>query len=430
MTVQEFYETYYLKHPVVSTDTRTISQGSIFVALRGENFDGNQYAAKAIEAGAVCAVVDDKSVVSDRCVYVENTLQFLQDLARYHRMQLNIPVIGVTGTNGKTTTKELISAVLAKKYKVEYTRGNLNNHIGVPLTLLSITKDIEIAVVEMGANHPGEIKTLVNIACPTYGIITNVGKAHLLGFGSFENIVKTKTELYEYIASHDGTIFIDADNEVLNANLRGVKNLVKYSFSDSSCSYGQMIDNAVYAAFSFKSTKGQTADIYSSLYGEYNAKNMLAAATIGTFFDVEVQKIKESIEGYVPSNNRSQLRKTDKNMLILDAYNANPTSMRASLETFIAMNVENEKCAILGEMFELGESSEKEHIAILELLKKSSVQRIVLVGNWPHIEGLNASYYKTSQDLKEQLIKMPISNSTILIKGSRGVKLETVVDNL
>ena len=227
MTVQEFYETYYLKHPVVSTDTRTISQGSIFVALRGENFDGNQYAAKAIEAGAVCAVVDDKSVVSDRCVYVENTLQFLQDLARYHRMQLNIPVIGVTGTNGKTTTKELISAVLAKKYKVEYTRGNLNNHIGVPLTLLSITKDIEIAVVEMGANHPGEIKTLVNIACPTYGIITNVGKAHLLGFGSFENIVKTKTELYEYIASHDGTIFIDADNEVLNANLRGVKNLVK-----------------------------------------------------------------------------------------------------------------------------------------------------------------------------------------------------------
>ena len=262
MTVQEFYETYYLKHPVVSTDTRTISQGSIFVALRGENFDGNQYAAKAIEAGAVCAVVDDKSVVSDRCVYVENTLQFLQDLARYHRMQLNIPVIGVTGTNGKTTTKELISAVLAKKYKVEYTRGNLNNHIGVPLTLLSITKDIEIAVVEMGANHPGEIKTLVNIACPTYGIITNVGKAHLLGFGSFENIVKTKTELYEYIASHDGTIFIDADNEVLNVNLRGVKNLVKYSFSDSSCSYGQMIDNAVYAAFSFKSTKGQTADIF------------------------------------------------------------------------------------------------------------------------------------------------------------------------
>lgn len=431
MTVQEFYEQYFVKYPHVSTDTRTITitEGSIFIALKGETFDGNQYAEKALELGAVCSVIDDKSIESERCIYVENTLTFLQQLAKYHRMQLNIPVIGITGTNGKTTTKELVSTVLSQKYAVEYTRGNLNNHIGVPLTLLSITKDIEIAVVEMGANHPGEIETLVNIACPTCGLITNVGKAHLLGFGSFENIIKTKTELYAYLSAHDGTVFIDADNEHLMKALPHNLTAEKYSFKDTSCSHGKMLDNAIYAAFTFTNTEGESVDVYSSLYGEYNAKNMLAAATVGSYFGVSTEEIKTAIEKYQPSNNRSQLKKTEKNTLILDAYNANPTSMRASLETFVAMNAVN-KCVILGEMFELGEASEKEHLSILELLKNSSITTINLVGNWPHIDGFSANYFKTSTDLKQQLEQQPIVNATVLIKGSRGVKLEVVVDSL
>ncbi len=427
MTVQEFYERIFLKYPHVSTDTRTIEKDSIFIALKGENFDGNQYALQALKQGAAYAVVEDASICNDRCVCVENTLKFLQDLAHYHRMQLNIPVIGITGTNGKTTTKELVSTVLAQKYKVEYTRGNLNNHIGVPMTLLSITKDVEIAVVEMGANHPGEIKTLVNIACPTYGLITNVGKAHLLGFGSFENIIKTKTELYEFIASVDGTIFIDEDNENLTNNLRGVKKLETYSFNKQSKYVGKMLDNAIYAAFEF-SHNSHSISIYSSLYGEYNAKNMLAAASVGTYFGVSMEQIKNAITNYVPSNNRSQTKKTATNTLILDAYNANPTSMRASLETFITMNALN-KCVILGEMFELGEASQKEHLAILDLLKKSSIQQMFLVGNWPHID-ITAKYFSTSTELKEYLQKSPIQNATVLVKGSRGVKLEVVVEVL
>ncbi len=428
MNVQEFYETYFVRFPNVSTDTRTITKNSIFIALKGETFDGNTYAEKALELGAACAVVDDDSVQAENCIHVENSLQFLQDLAHYHRMQLQIPVIGITGTNGKTTTKELVSAVLMQKYKVQYTRGNLNNHIGVPLTLLSITKDIDIAVVEMGANHPGEIKTLVNIASPTFGLITNVGKAHLLGFGSYENIIKTKTELYEYLASVDGTAFIDAENTHLMNNLRGVKKLEQYSFGLNTPYRGTMIDKAIYAAFTF-TQGGQSVAIHSSLYGEYNAKNMLAAATVGTYFGVSMEQIKSAIEGYVPSNNRSQLQKTAKNTLILDAYNANPTSMRASLETFVNMDAPN-KCAILGEMFELGESSGKEHISILEILRNSSVSNVILVGNWPHIDGLQAHYFKTSEELRQQLVAKPIENATILVKGSHGVKLETVISAL
>lgn len=430
MTVQEFYETYFKKYPRVSTDTRTIAKDSIFIALKGENFDGNQYAQKAIEMGAVCAVVDDKSKESDTCIYVENTLQFLQDLARYHRMQLHIPVVGITGTNGKTTTKELVSAVLSQKYKVEYTRGNLNNHIGVPMTLLSITDDVEIAVVEMGANHPGEIDTLVNIACPTCGLITNVGKAHLLGFGNFETIIQTKTALYRYLVAHDGVIFVDANNEHLMNNLPQNAFVEKYAFDNANVAYkGKMLENKIYAAFSFTNDEQKTVDIFSSLYGEYNAKNMLAAATVGSYFGVTADQIKTAIEGYVPSNNRSQTKKTEKNILILDAYNANPTSMRASLETFVSMKADN-KCVILGEMFELGEASEKEHIAILEILKNSTITNINLVGNWPHVEGLQARYFATSIDLKADLMCNPIENATILVKGSRGVKLELVVEAL
>lgn len=428
MNVEEFYTTIFLKYPHVSTDSRTIAKDSIFFALKGENFDGNSYALKAIESGASYAVVDDPSIQSPQCICVENTLVFLQELAHYHRMQMNIPVIGITGTNGKTTTKELVSAVLSQKYVVQYTRGNLNNHIGVPLTLLSITKDVEIAVVEMGANHPGEIRTLVNIASPNYGLITNVGKAHLLGFGSFETIIQTKTELYEYLASVQGTAFIDADNPHLMNNLRGVKNIVQYAFNASTENKGILSGHSIYASFTYNHN-GKSIDIQSSLYGEYNAKNMLAAATVGAYFGVSLSQIKTAIEQYVPSNNRSQTKRTATNTLILDAYNANPTSMRASLETFVAMEAPR-KCVILGEMFELGDFSEKEHLSILEILQNSSVSSIYLVGNWPHLDGVGARYYSNSEQLKQELRQQPIVNSTILIKGSRGVKLETIVDVL
>jgi len=430
VTVEEFYEQYYVKYPHVSTDTRTITEGSIFIALKGDTFDGNQYARKAIELGAICAIVDDPSCESDDCIYVENALQFLQELALCHRRHLSIPIIGVTGTNGKTTTKELIATVLSQSYRVDFTQGNLNNHIGVPLTILSIQKDTEIAVIEMGANHPGEIKTLVNIACPTCGIITNVGKAHLAGFGSFETIIQTKTELYEYLAAKDGLVFLDIDNPYLKENLRGVSTIERYSFSGATDAHyrGTMLDNGIYAAFTFEH-EGEQIDIYSSLYGEYNAKNMLAAATIGSYFGVSMVQIKDAIEKYLPSNNRSQLKKTEHNTLILDAYNANPTSMRSSLQTFVAMKAER-KCVILGEMFELGDFSEIEHRSILEILKGSTVSYIYLVGTWPHVDGVKALYFSTSAELRTYIEQHPLDQSTILVKGSRGVKLETIIDVL
>ena len=428
MNITTFYTSIFLSNPTICTDSRNITKNCLFFALKGESFDGNKFALQAIEQGSAYAIVDDISLLEkEQCIYVDDVLQFLQQLANYHRNQSNATIIGITGTNGKTTTKELISTVLSKKYKVTYTKGNLNNHIGVPLTLLTITKDSEIAVIEMGANHPKEIEFLCSIAEPDFGIITNIGKAHLLGFGSFENVISTKKELYEYMSSKNGTIFQDIDNSILTSDSKGITNIISYSFNSNSEYKGTISENSFFASFTF--THGnESVQINSNLFGDYNAKNMLAAATIGAHFNISLTEIKEAIEGYIPSNNRSQHQKTEKNTLILDAYNANPTSMRAAVEQFGKINNPN-ACVILGEMYELGDVAETEHKAIIELIESLKIPEVYLVGNWPK-STQNFKHFESATALLDFLHTNQLQNKIILIKGSRGVKLETIVQAL
>ncbi|MDR2962542.1 MAG: UDP-N-acetylmuramoyl-tripeptide--D-alanyl-D-alanine ligase [Bacteroidales bacterium] len=427
MTIQNFYTEIFLNHPTISTDSRSITPGCVFFALSGENFNGNTFAAQAIEQGAAYAVVDDTNLASnERCIVVEHVLQFLQQVAAYHRRQCRAKIIAITGTNGKTTTKELISAVLSQKFNTINTLGNLNNHIGVPLTLLRITADTEIAIVEMGANHEKEIAFLCSIAQPDYGIITNVGKAHLQGFGSFEGVIRTKTELYDSIKAHGGTIFQDFDNEILRANDKEITNCVSYAFNADAQYRGELVRTSLFAAFCFVHGGSRTF-IQSNLFGEYNAKNMLAAAAIGAYFGVSDKAIQTAIEHYTPTNNRSQLQKTAHNTLILDAYNANPTSMRAAIEAFAQVE-QAHKTLILGEMFELGEDAQKEHQAIIKLIDSLKFTSVFLVGNWHAHTHYN--HFATAHDLKTYLTAHPLKQQYIFIKGSRGVKLETVVDVL
>jgi len=427
MTIQDFYNTIFLANTTISTDSRNITPNCLFFALSGETFNGNTFALQALEQGAAYAIVDDKSLQShNRCIVVENALQFLQQLATYHRKQCKAKILAITGTNGKTTTKELISAVLSQKFTIINTLGNLNNHIGVPLTLLRITGETEIAVIEMGANHEKEIEFLCAIAQPDYAIITNVGKAHLEGFGSFETIIRTKTEMYDFIKAHDGTIFQDFDNEILRANNKNITNCISYAFNADAEYRGEIVRNSIFAAFNFKHHNTETL-IQSQLFGEYNAKNMLAAATIGSYFGVSNEQIKQAIEEYSPTNNRSQLTKTAHNTLILDAYNANPTSMRAAIEEFGKVHYEA-KTLILGEMFELGNDAEKEHTTIIKLIDSFQFQSVFLVGNWHSATRYN--HFATAQELKNYLVENPLKDNCVLIKGSRGVKLETVVEDL
>ena len=429
MSIQDFYNSIFKSHPIICTDSRNISQNCLFFALKGDNFNGNLFAEKAISDGAAYAIIDDNTLTnSKQCIYVENVLEFLQKLANYHRHQCKSKIIGITGTNGKTTTKELISAVLSKKYKITYTKGNLNNHIGVPLTLLTIEQDTEISIIEMGANHQKEIEFLCSIADPDYGIITNIGKAHIQGFGSFENIIETKTELYKHIASKNGVIFQDSDNEILTSHSQGISQIISYGFNSNALNKGVLISSDLFASFKY-SKENESIEIFSQLFGDYNAKNMLTAATIGAYFGVSLPQIKEAIESYSPSNNRSQHQKTAKNTLILDAYNANPTSMKAALEQFSKMPLEN-ACIILGEMYELGDISETEHRNILTYITSIKIPNVFLVGNWPKIPSSNFNYFENSLQLLEYLEKTPLVNKVILIKGSRGVKLETIVKAL
>lgn len=428
MTIQEFYSNIFLANPTISTDSRTITPGCLFFALSGEHFNGNTFALQALEQGAAFAIVDDASLQNhSRCIVVEHVLQFLQQLAAYHRKQSKAKILAITGTNGKTTTKELISAVLMQKFSIINTLGNLNNHIGVPLTLLRITAETEIAIVEMGANHEKEIQFLCSIAEPDYAIITNIGKAHLLGFGSFEAIIRTKTELYDSIKAHNGTIFQDFDNEILRTHNKHIQNCISYAFNAEDAEYkGEIVRNSMFAALNFMHHNTQTF-IQSQLFGEYNAKNMLAAATIGSYFGVSNELIAQAIEAYSPTNNRSQLTKTAHNTLVLDAYNANPTSMRAAIEEFAKVERES-KTLILGEMFELGSDAEEEHAAIINLIDSLHFQSVFLVGNWHSTTRYN--HFATAHDLKTFLAEHPLRNNCILIKGSRGVKLETIVENL
>jgi UDP-N-acetylmuramoyl-tripeptide--D-alanyl-D-alanine ligase len=425
----------YLQHPIICTDSRICPPDSLFFALKGENFNANAFALSALEKGCSFAVVDEaKYAIDERFILVEDALQSLQQLATYHRKQVGTKIIGITGTNGKTTTKELIAAVLKEKYNILFTQGNLNNHIGVPLTLLQLKPEHEIAIVEMGANHPEEIKFLAGIACPDYGIITNVGLAHLEGFGSFEGVKKTKRELYEYIFLHGKAIFINTGNENLiemaskTGFIPDAENVLGYSLgANSACHvHGHITDCSPFLEMQCDIDSEEKFNISTKLIGAYNAENVLSAVAIGEYFGLEKKQIKEGLEKYVPLNNRSQLTVTEHNKLVVDTYNANPTSMRAAILNFAQMNVDS-KILILGDMLELGEQSSIEHQNIIQLLQQNKFENVLLVGN--NFGNTNNSYlcFGDATDLINYLNNQPIRNKYVLIKGSRGIKLEKVV---
>lgn len=421
----------FLECGKVTTDSRNCPDGSMFFALKGESFDGNKYAASALEKGCKYAVVSDPDVaVSDKYILVNDTLKALQDLACEHRKAMGTTIVGITGTNGKTTTKELVSTVLSKMGNVLYTEGNLNNHIGVPLTLLRITKQHKIAVVEMGANHPGEIKTLVNIVCPDYGLITNVGRAHLEGFGSFEGVKRTKEELYDYLRANGGRGFLFTDSEDLTEMAKGLP-VIGYGTTDVETNYvsGKVAKSGTPYLSADVKCFDETAHIDTKLIGDYNISNVLSAVCVGRFFDVPMSAVKAAIEEYTPSNNRSQLIKSEFNTLIVDAYNANPTSMTASIKNFSSLDLPHKMC-ILGDMGELGADSINEHTKIIELIKTCGLTDIFFVGHKFREVSDGYQYFDSAADLNEYLKENPVKGKTILIKGSNANKLFTLVESL
>ena len=429
MEMNNLYE-LFLQHPTITTDSRDVPEGSMFFALKGETFDGNAYAKMALEQGAAYAVIDEKEYADEadnRLILVDDVLTTLQQLAKYHRVHLGTPIIGITGTNGKTTTKELIAAVLKKKYNVLYTQGNFNNHIGVPKTLLQLTKEHDIAVVEMGANHPGEIKTLVEIVLPDFGIITNVGKAHLLGFGSFEGVIRTKGELYDFLRVIQGTAFINNDNPHLLGISQGLK-LVKYGQKEANdlLVKGELVECNPFLKFQWGGGIVQT-----QLIGSYNLDNALAAACIGTFFEVPTGDICDALAEYKPSNNRSQLTITKDNKLVVDAYNANPTSMRAALDNFRLIKDDHKMC-ILGQMGELGEVSEEEHQKVVDLLGECGFEKVWLVGeNFTKTQHpANYQLFANVEEVKAAISSQKPQGYLILIKGSNSNKLVQTVELL
>ena len=429
MNIESLY-TIFKKCTAITTDSRNIPAGSMFFALKGANFNGNKYAPEALSKGALFAVIDEKTESEDdRLILVDNVLECLQQLARYHRDQLNIPILAITGSNGKTTTKELTAAILSKKFKVNFTQGNLNNHIGVPLTLLSMTEDTEFGVVEMGANHPGEIKALCEIANPDFGIITNIGKAHLEGFGSFEGVISTKSELYNFLKQKQGKCFINADNQLLIKQAAGLEQISFGKLSSNfltgeiSSSENQLVVKALFA-------KGWLY-LKTGLVGDYNFENLMAAACVGKYFDVDPLLIQSALEEYQPSNNRSQLIKSQKNTIIMDAYNANPTSMMAALSNF-RNTAGNNKCLILGDMLELGSASADEHQKIVDYIDEQNFGEVFLIGEYFKDTTSQTEKKKFDQVelLSNYLKTQPIENKLILIKGSRGIHLEKILELL
>ena len=417
----------FLECRSVSTDTRKIEKGTIFFALKGGNFDGNDFALQALEQGASMAIVDRVGITGDKVVFVDNVLHALQELARMYRHSLAIPFVGLTGTNGKTTTKELITAVLSQKYRVSSTKGNLNNHIGVPLTVLAIPSDCEIAVVEMGANHPLDIDELTSIAMPTLGLITNVGKAHLEGFGSFEGVKKTKGELYDYLKSVNGEVFLNTDNEHLMgmAQERGIATFVPYGKSAMKVAILPTDLDHPFLRMELNIDSVKRLELDSQIVGGYNADNVLAAVALGIFFDVEPMKIRDAIRNYTPDNNRSQLMRTDNNLVIVDCYNANPTSMDAALVNFSKFNVAR-KVAILGDMLELGTASVEEHRKIITLVEDLKVGTVFFIGaEFKALEDADHLFFSNTNELIDYIKNNPISDSLVLVKGSRGIKLES-----
>lgn len=432
MDVEILYKSFQ-KHPIITTDSRNCPAGSIFFALKGESFNGNTFAKQALEKGCALAVVDEAQYADDpqgRIILVNNCLKALQQLARHHRRVLGTKIIGITGTNGKTTTKELISAVLSQKYNILYTEGNLNNHIGVPLTLLRLKPEHELAVIEMGASHPGDIKELVEIAEPDYGIITNVGKAHLEGFGSFEGVIRTKGELYDFLRGNENaSVFIQHENSQLAKIAHGL-NLIPYGIEDNLYVNGHLTTCSPYLAFEWKK-KGDKAyqQVQTHLIGAYNLDNTLAAVTIGVFFGVEPAKINQALEKYIPQNNRSQLKDTGKNKLIIDAYNANPTSMMAALENFRNINADH-KIVILGDMKELGPTSLEEHQKIVDYLKECRFDRIILAGEQFSATRNSLKPLPNAAAIIKELQSEQPEGFYILIKGSNSMKLTQVADYL
>ena len=423
MEIQTIYQ-YFEECGVVTTDSRQCPEGSMFFALKGASFNGNAFAEAALEKGCKYAVVDEEQYVkgNPRIILVDDVLTTLQQLANFHRRRLGIPIIGITGTNGKTTTKELIAAVLRKKYRVLATEGNLNNHIGVPLTLLKLSGSHEMAVVEMGASHPGDIKELVDIAEPDYGMITNVGMAHLEGFGSFEGVVKTKCELYDFLREHGKhIIFMDLENEHLKAHSNGLTVVPYGTEGEGLFVKGSLGPCEPFLTFKWMN-EGEEYHVKTHLIGSYNLKNALAAIAIGRYFDVPSTAICEAIEEYVPHNNRSQLTETEHNHLVVDAYNANPTSMRAALDNFRIMNVPH-KMVILGDMRELGTSSTEAHQKVVDYLSACGFERIILVGEEFGKVNNGFEHYPDVNALKEVIQQHLPQDMYILIKGSNSMKL-------
>ncbi|HEX7367047.1 MAG TPA: UDP-N-acetylmuramoyl-tripeptide--D-alanyl-D-alanine ligase [Pelobium sp.] len=432
MTVTELYK-IYLSHPNICTDTRKITEGCLFFALKGENFDANTFAAQALENGASYAVIDDEHYKKGaNFLLVENTLAMLQDLAVHHRKQLKIPFIGLTGSNGKTTTKELINSVLSERFKTSATKGNLNNHIGVPLSVLEIGEDIELAIIEMGANHQKEIAMLSSICLPNFGMITNIGKAHLEGFGGIEGVKIGKGELYDFLQANSGTVFINEDSPALTemASKRKFEKIISYGTSNASHVKGELIDNNPYLKIRW-TANNETYEVPSQLTGTYNFENMLAAVAIGLEFGLTPAQINAGISKYAPKNNRSQILKTENNTLIGDYYNANPSSMVLAIENISKLQADK-KVVILGDMFEIGESVEEEHLNVLKKANSCNFDQVILVGKEFKKQSLNGKglFFEETMEAFEYLKKHPISNALVLVKGSRSMKLEKLVELL
>ena len=443
MDIKELYK-LYLQHPCITTDSRDCPKDSIFLALKGESFNGNQFAVQALEKGCAYAIVDEAptnsqlSTLNSQLILVDDCLQTYKDLAREHRRQFNIPVIGITGTNGKTTTKELIRAVLSECYNVMATEGNFNNDVGVPRTLFRLNDNYDIAVVEMGASHPGDIKTLVETVEPTSGLITNVGRAHLLGFGSFEGVCKTKGELYDFLISHDCPLFVNRDNEHLMKMVKergkggALLDIYYYGQSDSKdiLIRGEVISCAPFLKFRWREQDADAdytsewMEVQTHLIGAYNLDNMLAAITIGYVNNIPFEQINHALENYVPSNNRSQMTVTEHNHLVVDAYNANPTSMKAAIDNFKLMDVPH-KMAIIGKMGELGDVVEEEHQKVVEMLTDAHFEEVWLVGDEFQNIPCNFRKFKDVEEVKEAITanRQTLTGKYILIKGSNSNKL-------
>ena len=425
-TIEKIYQ-YYSQKYLVSTDSRMIEEGCVFVALKGERFDGNDFAYQVAQENiASCVIADRKDLPHhERLFIVDDSLTTLQELARLHREKCNIPIIGITGTNGKTTTKELTAAVLSKKYNIIYTQGNFNNHLGLPLTVLRIKPDTEMAVVEMGANHPNEIAQLCTIANPDFGIITNIGKAHLEGFGSFEGVVKTKNELYDFIRNKNGRLFVNHDNELLMQLSNGIDSHT-YGKDNNADIKASIVSSNPYLIINWEGN-----EIKTNLVGDYNFENVMAAISVGCYFNIEKSLIIEALENYTPTNNRSQYIKSEKNEIVMDAYNANPVSMHHAIKNFRNISSEN-TLLILGDMRELGKDSEKEHQTIINLIKELKFENVILVGNEfkKAAGGTDFATFTNVEELLAFINDNDISGKKILIKGSNSINLKSIVNVL